>query len=308
MFAFTIRQIEVFLAVCEEASFRRAADRLSVSEAAVSHHIRALERQLDCSLFGRRRGARVTLLEAGEAFRAEALTFVERGQELRTVARTYSARERPIRAYIGGHLLEDYIRPALPRLASHHPTIVLDVGLHRSRDMIRQDVVAGDLDLVLMNVRGEEDLPGSTLIAPVEGNLYGVTAFAVQATDGLDRIPFILSPVGSAEDHAQRRMLAALGISHPLVALRTQFHDGRIRAAIDGLGITFSLQSIVEKFDDAGALHVIRRINEWQIRLFLSYRLATETRITLETFIRSVLATRTRRELPAWPENGSRIS
>ena len=217
MFAFTVRQIEVFLVVCEETSFRRAADRLGISEAAVSYHIRALERQLDCPLFARRRGARVTLLEAGEALRVEALPFVERGQDLRTVARLHAAQRRPVRVFVGEHLLEDYIRPALPQFASAHPEIMLEFSVHRSRDQERHDTLAGNVDVVLMTVRHEEDLPGSTLIAPVEGGIYGLAALAERAERRLGDLPFILSPVGTADSLTERRALARIGISHSIV-------------------------------------------------------------------------------------------
>lgn len=66
-----LRHLETFVAVAEEASFSRAADRLHVVQSAVSAGIRGLERELGAPLFERGpRGA--TLTDAGTALLPEA--------------------------------------------------------------------------------------------------------------------------------------------------------------------------------------------------------------------------------------------
>jgi DNA-binding transcriptional LysR family regulator len=206
MFAFTNRQIEIFLTVCEVGSFRQAAERIGISEAGVSHHIRALERQLDCPLFSRRRGARIELIQAGHAFREEALTFVDRGRELRAVAARHARQSPPLRAFVGGHLLEDFVRPALPRLAREHPEINLRFEVNRSRYQVRRQILAGEFDVVLLAVRDADEMPGSVLLSQVESGIYGTPRYAAQALrEGLAALPFILSPAGSDDERAERR-------------------------------------------------------------------------------------------------------
>lgn len=66
-----IRQLRVFLAVAEEGSFTRAADRLHVVQSAVSAGIRSLERELGTRLFNRST-RQVQLNDAGRALLPEA--------------------------------------------------------------------------------------------------------------------------------------------------------------------------------------------------------------------------------------------
>ena len=73
-----LRQLEYFVAVVEEASFTRAAERVLVAQSGVSAQVRKLERELGQELL-QRGGRTVTLTEAGAAvlpFARDALAAV----------------------------------------------------------------------------------------------------------------------------------------------------------------------------------------------------------------------------------------
>jgi DNA-binding transcriptional LysR family regulator len=75
MFPSTFRQLEVFIAVADAGSFAAGAQQLGISQPSVSDHIGALERQMACKLFRRRRGSAPALTEQGRR-------LYERGSEL----------------------------------------------------------------------------------------------------------------------------------------------------------------------------------------------------------------------------------
>lgn len=64
-----IKQLRVFVEVCESSSFTKAAKKLYMTQQAVSHTISALENSLGCALFSRDAG-RLNLTESGEFLKA----------------------------------------------------------------------------------------------------------------------------------------------------------------------------------------------------------------------------------------------
>src|SRR5689334_21285809 len=71
-----LHHLRTFAAVAEELHFRRAAERLHLSQPAVSEHIRRLEEILGVSLL-RRSNRRVELTTAGALFRDRARELLE---------------------------------------------------------------------------------------------------------------------------------------------------------------------------------------------------------------------------------------
>src|SRR3954453_7971700 len=82
----TLRQLEYLIAVAEETSFTRAAERLYVSQPALSHQIRALEASVGGELLERQPQA-VRLTPMGRAFLPHATAAVRAAEEARHEAR-----------------------------------------------------------------------------------------------------------------------------------------------------------------------------------------------------------------------------
>lgn len=62
-----LQSMEYVIAISEEKSLSRAADRLLISQAALSQHLKKLETELDAKLFERHQGMLV-LTDAGRVY------------------------------------------------------------------------------------------------------------------------------------------------------------------------------------------------------------------------------------------------
>jgi DNA-binding transcriptional LysR family regulator len=109
-----LRQLRYFVAVAEELSFTRAAERLRIAQQSLSQQIAALERQLGVRLFDRdSRGTRLTAV--GDVFVPEARAVLERAdQALSVVQRARRGEVGDLRlaflTTVANHLLPPIVR------------------------------------------------------------------------------------------------------------------------------------------------------------------------------------------------------
>jgi DNA-binding transcriptional LysR family regulator len=151
-----LRQLRYFVAVAEELSFGRAAERLLIAGPSLSQQIKALERDLGVRLFDRDRRS-VSLTEDGAALLPHARALLERADDLR--ARAVRTSTDPVWLGYVSWLPEDVISRVAPvaRLRvdpwvapSHAQLSRVAVG---SLDVAVCRVDAGDLDRHGLNAR-----------------------------------------------------------------------------------------------------------------------------------------------------------
>lgn len=63
----SLQSMEYVIAISEEKSLSRAAERLLISQAALSQHVKKLETELDAKLFQRQHG-HLVLTDAGRVY------------------------------------------------------------------------------------------------------------------------------------------------------------------------------------------------------------------------------------------------
>src|SRR5215469_12447427 len=81
-----LRHLRYFIAVAEERSFTRAAERLLIAQSPLSQQIRKLEREIGAELFSRTTRS-VTLTYAGRVFYERAVKLLQDSDEAADEAR-----------------------------------------------------------------------------------------------------------------------------------------------------------------------------------------------------------------------------
>jgi len=135
-------ELSAFATVAQERSFTRAAARLGMSQSALSHSMRGLEKRLGVQLLARTTRS-VSATAAGAALLLELVPALERIE--RSVAETRNQREKPagrIRIIAPRLVTQMVVLPKLAAFARAYPEIVLEITT--SNDPI--DLVAGEYD------------------------------------------------------------------------------------------------------------------------------------------------------------------
>lgn len=123
-----LKQLRAFCLAADLKSFTRAAERLDISQPAVSLHVRELENELRVMLFNRR-GAGITLTEAGERFYALAAPLVNGIDNLPGELRAHIDTIGPGRLHLAASVAGAAIvlPPYVKRFREEHPNVRLRV-------------------------------------------------------------------------------------------------------------------------------------------------------------------------------------
>jgi LysR family glycine cleavage system transcriptional activator len=144
-----LNALRAFEAAARHLSFTRAAGELNVTQAAVSHQIRALEERLGRKLF-RRVGRNLFLTDAAQVYLADIRGAFDRIDE---ATRRLEARERGgvLNATVLPSFAAMWLLPRLGRFRAAHPEI--DVRLSSDSEMV--DFARSDFDVGIRTGRGK---------------------------------------------------------------------------------------------------------------------------------------------------------
>ena len=258
--------LAAFAVVADERSFTKAAVRLGVSRSAISHSIRTLEERLGLRLLARTTRA-VAPTDAGERLLAQlrpALHDIE--VALTDVGRF---REKPagvVRVIAPPIVLATLLGPKLARFAREYPDVVLDLT---SEDDIRRDLVAGRFDagihlgeflqrdMVAVKVTGEQRAAVVAAPAYFASHPRPMTPRDLTAHRCLRYRMGADGPVYRWE-FEKRGQPVTVSVSGPLTVNDVEF---MIRAALDGVGLAFTLEGFVAEHIARGRL--VRVLEDW---------------------------------------------
>ena len=169
-----IRHLEHFLAVAETGSFSRSADKLFITQSALSRSIQALESEVGGLLFDRV-GKRIELTPLGQGVAARAKRIVLEASELKRGAELMrQADAGTLRVGLGAGPGAILMSPLLCHMARHHPKVHvravrgptdLQVVQLRSRQLdalvVDLRVLPADEDLIIEAI---SEMPGGWMV------------------------------------------------------------------------------------------------------------------------------------------------
>ena len=276
--AFTLRQLQFFIAVAEQGTVSRAAQTLSISQSSVTEAIKELESDLGVELFERHpRGLNIT--HKGHQFLRHATKILANVSDARRAfhAGQEAARGRlqlGVTSLVAGYVLSDL----LARYRRAYPGVEVS-AIEDNGDYLEHLLIGGKLDVAVMvtsNLRDRTALQSEILEVsayrlwmPLGHPLAGADIIGV---DDIAGEPLIMLTIDEIEEN-MGRLLAAFG-ARPHIAFRTRSVEAVRSLVATGAGVAllpdlvyrpWSLEGDrIEQRDVSGALPVVQVGMVWR--------------------------------------------
>ncbi|TCV91106.1 DNA-binding transcriptional LysR family regulator [Luteibacter rhizovicinus] len=229
--------LRAFVAVKEAGGFTRAAQRLHLTQSAISHQIRRLEEQVGRQLLYRTTRA-LTLTEDGE----DLLQYAEKIlQTLDSMGQRF--RPSPISGAVRLGVIENFMGDRLPTLlcqfARAFPSVRLDVSVGMNLDLIPM-IKAGELDLAVVMTAADGG----------DGTPLRRTQFVWVAAESFDSppgasLPFAFFPAPCINRHVGLTALEGTSVEWHVV-FTSPSQQGIRAAVLAGLAIAVLTRDDVE--------------------------------------------------------------
>jgi DNA-binding transcriptional LysR family regulator len=249
-----LRQLEYFVAVAEEASFTRAAERVHISQSGVSAQIRQLERELGAPLLDRS-ARRATVTPAGAAALEPARAALGSAELLRRAVDevTGLVRGRLVLGMVTGCTISPLF-DALAAFNRAHPGVEIALAEDNS-DRLIERVRSGTSDLALIGACEAPPSDLESLLIVSEPLVAAVPPRHPLA--GADRVPMaevvahpvVCMPQGTGVRSAFDRACAQNDVE-PEMTLEASAPDAIADLSARGLGVAILSESMAARHRD----------------------------------------------------------
>ncbi|MBH5337521.1 LysR family transcriptional regulator [Streptomyces pactum] len=248
--------MEYLVTVVEQASFTRAAEVLNVTQSALSHQIKALERQVGGALLERLpRG--VGLTPMGRAFLPHAELAVRSAGQARRAARAAAGAEGGELRLASIHAIAMGVLPPVgARWRRRHPNVTLVVHEYATTDELCERMERGVADLAVgprpagwrgpVVPLGEEEI---VLVLPPDDPLAGRTALTLPELAGREWVRCAMEPV--VEGRLWLDWICGKAGFTPRTGVWTEHSSTAVRLAAAGAGIVATPANVAAGVDCA---------------------------------------------------------
>lgn len=249
-------QLRSFAAVAEEGHLTRAAEKLHISQPALSAQIKALEDELGLALF-ERTSIGMTLTAGGQRLLAEAVKVLAAAQVLRTEARALKG-EVAGKASVGTVLEPDLSRLGdfLSVMVERYPLLQLELH-HEISGAALEKVRAGELDASFFY--GELTQPAVTGLA-LRQLVYRVVAPAawrdrIKGADwaAIAALPWVLTPPISSHNRLVVELFRNHGVE-PTKVVEADQESVVSSLVASGVGLSLMREDVAQEREAAGEI------------------------------------------------------
>lgn len=171
----TLKQITNFLALAAELHFARAAEKLGISQAALSMDIRKLEKSLNAQLFDRSDRWQIHLTEAGNTYYQHVKNIPEQlGNARQSVQRAARGESGSISIVVANAVYDSLdVGAIFKKMFTRYPGVKMKINDRQSSPQVAELVRSGQCDAGLMaHIHGLSSLAGLRKIRIMDSGMY----------------------------------------------------------------------------------------------------------------------------------------
>ena len=238
---YSLKQIQTFIEVTRQGPVSKAAEKLCVTQPAVSMHIRQLEEAFGVALV-EAQGRGIRLTDAGRTFAGRANVVMAELHELESLMAEYAGAQKGRIALAVVSTAKYFVPMLLMRFSRLYPDI--EVRLHiENRESVLGMLERSEADLVIM---GRAPRNMTTQAAAFATNPMAIVAAPSHALAGRKNLPFsvladyafVMRESGSGTRAAMERLFALHEV--PLkVAMEMPSNETIKQAVMAGMGLSF---------------------------------------------------------------------
>jgi DNA-binding transcriptional LysR family regulator len=249
MHAMDTQHLQAFLLVAESSSFSGAAEKLHLTQPAVSKRVASLEQHLGTALFDRI-GKRVTLTEAGAALLPHARTIRQNLEQAEQAVRDLSG-DVSGRLLLGTshHIGLHRLPPVLRQFSQRFPGVELDIEFMDSEQAYEQ-IMQGAVELAVVTLPpGEDEAMVARPVWPdpldfmVAAN-HPLSAESEVTLDTLSEYPVVLPGLNTYTGQIAKQLFERRGLKLNVAMSTNYLETIRMMAAV-GLGWTVLPRSML---------------------------------------------------------------
>ena len=251
----TIQQVLYVLEIASRSSVSQAAQKLYLSQSALSQQLRRLEEELGYSLFSRTASG-LQLTAEGSRFCEQARPVAEKWYEFcKSVQKLPTAEPMRLRLGLGSRVYSNHLFPKIAEYFRNRPEIEVTFVTEAGRDMA-DSIRKGELDLALDRLPMEEQPENGEFFAmPLIRERQCVLLSQDDPRGGYNSLAFrdlqgctmISGLEDSAEDRSMKNALRKYHISIKRV-YRTDGIDTSMQLVRDGMGVALGPASFADYF------------------------------------------------------------
>jgi DNA-binding transcriptional LysR family regulator len=261
---FTLDQLKILQAIANEGSFKKAAEKLYISQPAVSLHVQNLEKQINTPLFYREK-RKAQLTETGQLLLKYSSRILSLCEETCHALDELNSLQSGGLTIGASQTVGTYLMPKLIGLFKHkYPQIDIELQVHSTRK-IAWDVNSGNIDLAIVGGEIPAELSKKLAITPyAEDELalilplnHPLSKFKFIRKEDLYRLQFIALNPQSTIRNVIDNTLAHHGIDSSYLKIEMELNSiEAIKNAVNsGLGVAFVSVSAISKELELHMLH-----------------------------------------------------